>query len=345
MLKLTYLYHSGFLLESERAYVVFDYFLDGQAPLGAVKAVGVLPRVGSYHSDDVLLKYKPRGVSDLDTSSSGVLCELFAHLDKPCYFLSSHVHNDHFNPFVLRFFDYVQEQKAQGKAFPEVHFVFSRDIRAKRKKLCMPYVEAGAVSFIKKGERLEFEKDGLSVEAFGSTDIGVSFLVTVDGMHVFHAGDLNEWHWQEESTEQEIEQAKKAYKRELSFIQSQMAGRSGFDVAMFPCDPFMERNFFSGAIALIHAIPTSLLVPMHVWERPEAVLQEKEHTTELQDTPLIAETNTQPPHVPDRGPRVALMQPAIVAEEASQSSGSEALQALQMWLPAFSGAQLEIERI
>ena len=44
--------------------------------------------------------------------------------------------------------------------------------------------------------------DRLSVRAFDSTDLGVSFYVTLDDISIFHAGDLNFWHWREESTVQ-----------------------------------------------------------------------------------------------------------------------------------------------
>ena len=39
---------------------------------------------------------------------------------------------------------------------------------------------------------------GVKIKAFGSTDIGISFLVSVDGVDIFHAGDLNWWHWWDE---------------------------------------------------------------------------------------------------------------------------------------------------
>ena len=47
----------------------------------------------------------------------------------------------------------------------------------------------------------------LRIQAFGSTDVGISFLIHLQGKSIFHAGDLNNWHWSEESTEQEIRKA------------------------------------------------------------------------------------------------------------------------------------------
>ena len=51
MLKITHLYHSGFLLESTSAYVVCDFFLDGFAPNSPAQQQGVVPLVGQLRSD------------------------------------------------------------------------------------------------------------------------------------------------------------------------------------------------------------------------------------------------------------------------------------------------------
>ena len=35
----------------------------------------------------------------------------------------------------------------------------------------------------------------LKVEGFRSTDEGVAFWCSVDGLEIYHAGDLNHWYW------------------------------------------------------------------------------------------------------------------------------------------------------
>ena len=47
--------------------------------------------------------------------------------------------------------------------------------------------------------------------ASGSTDEGVSFCVDFAGVTLFHAGDLNLWHWRDESSVTEIESAQRAF--------------------------------------------------------------------------------------------------------------------------------------
>ena len=71
----------------------------------------------------------------------------------------------------------------------------------------------------------------VNVRAFGSTDEGVSFLVTMAGIRIFHAGDLNLWHWRDESTITEIEAAEEAFYACVAPIP-----KGEIDVAFFPVD-------------------------------------------------------------------------------------------------------------
>lgn len=73
---------------------------------------------------------------------------------------------------------------------------------------------------------------GLPVRAFGSTDLGLSYLVEVEGRRVFHAGDFNLWHWEDESTPQEIAEATEGFERILADLADCAAGT--IDQAFFP---------------------------------------------------------------------------------------------------------------
>lgn len=92
------------------------------------------------------------------------------------------------------------------------------------------------------------------------------FLLHTEGKRIFHAGDLNNWHWREESTEQEVEEAEKAFLREVAVL----AKDADFlDLAMFPVDPRLGADYMSGAKQFIDRIPVRKFVPMHFWERYE----------------------------------------------------------------------------
>lgn len=99
----------------------------------------------------------------------------------------------------------------------------------------IPVPEGVPHHFLSPGE--EFSDGYARVRAFGSTDIGVSFLAEAEGRRIFHAGDLNFWHWREESTEAEVQGAREAFLAELERMAPAMAG--GLDAAFFPVDPRM----------------------------------------------------------------------------------------------------------
>ena len=105
-----------------------------------------------------------------------------------------------------------------------------------------------------------FSGDGMEVRAFGSTDEGVSFLVDADGARIFHAGDLNLWHWEEESTAQEVREATEQYERVLDALRP-FAGT--LDAAFFPVDPRMGANTARGAERFLEVMRPRVMIPMH----------------------------------------------------------------------------------
>lgn len=158
------------------------------------------------------------------------------------YVLSSHSHADHFNPEVLKW----------KKMHPDIQYVFSKDI------LENGLARLNDACYLSKGETWS---DGvLEVEAFGSTDLGISFLLRLDGKLIFHAGDLNNWHWKEESTGEEVREAENAYFSELDVI-SRHVGR--IDLVMFPVDPRLGKDYMLGAKQFVDRFQVGTFVPMH----------------------------------------------------------------------------------
>ena len=105
------------------------------------------------------------------------------------YVLASHFHPDHFNKEVLQW----REQR------PDIIYIFSKDILRHRR------AQKEDAVWLKKGE--EYKDETLSVRAFGSTDVGVSFLLQASGKKIFHAGDLNNWHWMDEDAIRDLAEA------------------------------------------------------------------------------------------------------------------------------------------
>lgn len=177
----------------------------------------------------------------------GTVHEYLRNMEKRMYILASHAHPDHFNPEIFGW----SEKK-------NLRYILSSDIRKGNKEW------EDDVVWLDKGET--WQDDFLRIKAYGSTDVGISFLLHTEGKRIFHAGDLNNWHWREESTEQEVEEAEKAFLREVAVL----AKDADFlDLAMFPVDPRLGADYMSGAKQFIDRIPVRKFVPMHFWERYE----------------------------------------------------------------------------
>lgn len=183
-------------------------------------------------------------------AAGGYVTEQLLRREGPLYVFASHFHPDHFNPEVLRW-------KAQKR---DIRYLFSKDILKRRRAK-----EPDAI-WLKRGDT--YSDEHLTVKAFGSTDVGVSFRVEMEGKTLFHAGDLNNWHWKDESTPEEVKEAEGMYLHELSLL----AGETPhIDLAMFPVDPRIGSDFMRGAEQFVTRLHPDWLVPMHFWDHPEEI--------------------------------------------------------------------------
>lgn len=179
--------------------------------------------------------------------------------------LVSHGHRDHYSPAVRMW-----------RRLGNVQLVFSDDIPP-----------ASGVIPIRSGESLCV--NGLEVYAFDSTDAGVSFLIRRGEERLFHAGDLNNWHWQEESSPEEVEEAEEAFLLVLRQLEREVRG---VDVAFFPVDPRMGKDHYRGAVQFVKALRPKALVPMHygaAFAPPPAFLEEIAPYTSLHAHDRIAD--------------------------------------------------------
>ena len=127
--------------------------------------------------------------------------------------------------------------------------------------------------------------DHVSVQVYDSTDLGVSFMVTMDGVRIFHAGDLNFWHWRDESTPQEIADAEDDFHKAVAPLEK----AEPIDLAFFPVDPRQGRLFDAGANYFIMAVKPRLMIPMHFWSHIE-VPTEFARRSRCRDTEVMAMT-------------------------------------------------------
>lgn len=182
--------------------------------------------------------------SEVRSLESGVVTPGQLDKDKKIVVFVSHGHGDHFSHVI---FDWQDDR-------PDIVYVLSSDIKPRvgqnlqNSYFVLPYQQL----FI----------DDVRIKTYGSTDIGVSFLVEVDGLKVFHAGDLNCWYWYYESTPEELKQDKESFEREIE----KMAGEQ-IDIAFFPVDPRLKEYYHMGGELFIKLLRPGLFVPMHFWEQ------------------------------------------------------------------------------
>ncbi|MBQ3861304.1 MAG: MBL fold metallo-hydrolase [Clostridia bacterium] len=101
-------------------------------------------------------------------------------MKKKLYVFISHSHEDHFNPYVFSLW----------REHPDVHYVLSNDIplgEARNRGVTECLVVEPGVD-VNLGSRMR-------IKALPSTDLGVAFLVGLNGRNIFHAGDLTLWLW------------------------------------------------------------------------------------------------------------------------------------------------------
>lgn len=202
-MKLIYIYHSCYAIESNNFVIIFDFYKD---------------------------------------LSGKSIIEKLLTTDKPLYVLSSHSHYDHFVPQILKW----KEQRS------DIKYILSYDI-----------LENGMATkedaiFLNKLDT--YKDDILDIKAYGSTDLGISFLIKADGKTIFHAGDLNNWHWSEESTAEEINEAENFYLSELNTLANDV---KHINLAMFPIDPRLGKDYMKGAQQFVDTIKTDIFAPMH----------------------------------------------------------------------------------
>ena len=203
-MKITYINHSGFLVETENCYYVFDYYK------------GEMPR--------------------LDKSKEVVV-------------FCSHFHQDHFNP---KIFEILDDMGMNYQA------VLAKDISKKK-------YPAGVKVTTAYHDQTYILDNGTQVSTLLSTDSGVAFIVkTSEGM-IYHAGDLNDWHWEGE-TEADNRHMTSMYRAEIDKIKG-----AHFDAAFVPLDPRQEKHYADGMLYFLKHVDCNAVFPMHYWNEPSFI--------------------------------------------------------------------------
>lgn len=219
-MKITYLRHSGFLVEMEQVWLLFDYYR------------GEIPEISQ---------------------------------EKKGYVFVSHRHIDHFNKEIFKF---AKKQK-------NIQFVLSDDIWEKR----IPEGVRGQTTRMKPDE--EIVLDDIHIRTLRSTDEGVAFLVSAEGKTIYHAGDLNDWYWKEESKEWNQEMGRH-FREYIEPLRDRK-----IDAAFIPLDPRQEEYYTLGMDYFLNLAKAEKVYPMHFWRKPEIIDRWMEEHPKSQDRDRI----------------------------------------------------------
>lgn len=201
-----YIHHSGFFVETDSSYYLFDY------------------EQGSLPEMDV---------------------------GKQIFVLSSHGHHDHYNPEIF--------SMLKNYGMQNIYAILSDDIDVPLD-----------VKVLQVSSGNEYELCGKQkLTTFASTDVGVAFLIEDKGELIYHAGDLNNWMWEEESDSYN-EQMTKDYQEQIDLLSEKLGDRK-IDVAFVVLDPRQEKDYDRGMCYFMEHIPVKDVYPMHCWGNAEII--------------------------------------------------------------------------
>lgn len=200
-MKITFLYHSAFLVELESCSLLFDW--TGE-----------------------------RSLPEFDRS-------------KPLYVFASHHHHDHYTPRIF------------SLGMENVTYILASCIRLSAKRKAGLGIREEAVVRLQAGVTRQVGE--LTVQTVRSNDAGVAYIVRCGETSIFHAGDLNDWYWEEEAKEWN-DRIAATFQRSLAQLQDIVV-----DVAFLPLDGRLGKAFSWGFHQFMQRLQCRLAIPMHCW--------------------------------------------------------------------------------
>lgn len=216
-MKITFLAHSGFLIEWDNFYTLFDWWKGELPPLTQ---------------------------------------------EKPLLVFASHSHTDHFDPKIFQ--------------LDGARFFLSQDIRLHTRhweRMGMTQDIFSRVTLLRPDSLIAITAgdSALTVRTIRSNDTGVAFLLSAENRLVYHAGDLNRWHWVEEGDAYCANMAisyRNALDKLSAAVRDEAADtgcRPEIDAAMVPLDPRLEDYFGLGLEEFLRCVKVKHVFPMHMW--------------------------------------------------------------------------------
>lgn len=174
---------------------------------------------------------------------------------KSVYVFVSHSHRDHLCHDIFKWHEH----------YPIAQFIIANECRRKLKRA----IDLGSlpITFLHHDENWQDQQ--VAVHAFNSTDVGVSFLVTMEDKSIFHAGDYTCWQFEDMSDAEQ----RKARGDFHAILNSIKAHTPHMDVALMPVVPNLGGDFTYGARKLLETVNCDWFIPMHTWGRDREASQ------------------------------------------------------------------------
>lgn len=250
-MKVTYINHSGFLLEWERCYWLFDYY-QGEIP--------------QMNSEKEIFVFSSHSHGDHFNPQVFALAQAYPRVT---YVFSNEIRRAvkklERDPEGVRMTPKQMENICGRKISAEqMKDMCGRDTEGKPETTCEEAITVPIpkIVFLQNGTDTELQ-DGAGgcfrVHTLVSTDCGCAFVVYYEGKTIYHAGDLHWWTWPGEPEAENRAMAGR-YKKEIEYMAGQQV-----DLAFTPLDPRQEQDYGLGMSHLLKTVRIRGVFPMHFW--------------------------------------------------------------------------------
>jgi L-ascorbate metabolism protein UlaG (beta-lactamase superfamily) len=256
-MKITHIYHSGFLVELDKSLLLFDWYKGTLPELAADKTLYVF--CSHSHPD-----HYSRKIWDLQSSHPKVV-----------YILDEGIEDASSHPEARVII--VSPRKtygilADGSLSPlttEADTDHTISTAGESPAQASPESTDSGSSC---------REPVMIIRTLVSTDMGVAFYVETEEKRIYHAGDLNVWFWNDEPMEDNLASDKKC-RGEMQFLADTLrsaadkskegSAESLLDVAFVPLDPRLEEHAPRCIEAFMQILGAKTVFPMHYWSREQ----------------------------------------------------------------------------
>ena len=222
--------------------------------------------------------------------------------EKPLIVLASHSHGDHFSPKIFKLAEknrfsrllYVLSPDIPRSSVPAAcrpltqfigpherislpilsameqpaHLISNQQTQEtpvtsqQAQKHTLPEQQLKGMPVTGRGQQSQANAHDPGISTLRSNDQGVAFIIQAEGVHIYFAGDLNDWYWDGDSEDLELEQQ---YLTELGRIRGMR-----FDAAFIPVDPRLKDPCL-GVIRFMEYADAKKIFPMHMWDHYDVI--------------------------------------------------------------------------